>query len=270
MHLKLSCWNVNSARVRKDQILQYLKQYQPDYLLLQELKLTEEDFFQDALLELGYHSHVQGQKTYNGVAILTKRSEVNIEATALPLLSQDDPEDPQARFLHIKDRTTGYHIINIYLPNGNPVFNEDGSFHEKFTYKLNWMERLYIYLKALMQQTDKIIIAGDWNIAPFDQDVYDLSAMQDDALIQPQSRAAYFKIIHLGFTDALKQQNHNAHYTWWDYRGGGFKRDHGMRIDHILLSASLADQLIHAEIHKEYRALEQPSDHAPIYIELTL
>ncbi len=266
--LKLSCWNVNSARVRKDHILQYLKQYQPDYLLLQELKLPSEEFFTDELLPLGYQSHVHGQKTYNGVAILTKSAQAIVESTNLPLLSENDPEDPQARFLHIKDPKTNYHIINIYLPNGNPIIDENGKPHEKFLYKLNWMERLYCYLQPLMAQTDKIIIAGDWNIAPFDRDVYDLKVMQDDALIQPQSRAAYFKILHLGFTDALKQQNYDAGYTWWDYRGGGFKRNHGMRIDHILMTASLADHLACAEIHQDYRALEKPSDHAPVYVAL--
>ncbi len=268
MDLKLSCWNVNSARVRKDHILQYLKQYDPDYLLLQELKLTNEDFPANELLALGYHSHIHGQKTYNGVATLTKNPEVTVESTALPLLSAGKPEDTQARFLHLKDHNTSYHIINIYLPNGNPIVNEDGLFHEKFIYKLQWMERLYLYLKAIMEQTDKIIIGGDWNIAPFDQDVYDLKEVQNDALIQPQSRAAYFKILHLGLTDALKQQDYHPSYTWWDYRGGGFKRNHGMRIDHILMTAPLADQLVHAEVHKEYRALEKPSDHAPIYIEI--
>ncbi len=261
----VSCWNVNSIRARHDHVLQYLGGHKPDILMLQELKTPKDDYPFEAIEALGYTSHMVGQKTYNGVAIITNQ-DMEVELTALP----DNEEDEQARFIQAKHKKTKLRFINIYLPNGNPTLDENGDFHEKFIYKLSWMEKLHKHLQSLMAKDIEFLIAGDWNIAPNDRDAFDPKGWQDDALLRPQSREIYHKILHLGLTDALKTANPDIGYTWWDYRGGGFKRNQGLRIDHILLSPLLADKLISAGIHDDMRALEKPSDHAPIWAKLDL
>lgn len=262
--MKISCWNVNSARVRQHHIEQYLQEEKPDYLFLQELKMEEKDFPKSTFASLGYESYVIGQKTYNGVAILTNQKSVEIEYKNLPHL--DHPEAAQARFIQLKDVERDISLINIYLPNGNPVFSEEGMFHEKFTYKLAWMEALYEHVKIMNQKQGKFLIAGDFNIAPFDEDIYHDILPQNEALVRKESRGIYFKMLHLGLTDALKQHQLDPEYTWWDYRAGSMAKNQGMRIDHFLLSPQMADILKEAGMHKDYRLLEKPSDHAPIYV----
>ncbi len=268
----ISCWNVNSIRAREVHVLQYLDSYKPHMLMLQELKVTEDNFPFDTMETLGYQSYVVGQKTYNGVATLVSKSyniaqNIEVELTALPLIDEKD-NDEQARFLQLKDTNTHIRYINIYLPNGNPTIDENGALSEKFMYKLSWLQRLYKHLQSLMDRDIAFVIAGDWNIAPQDRDAFNAKAWQDDALLRPQSRSLYHKILYLGLTDALKTANPDIGYTWWDYRGGGFKRDFGLRIDHMLLSPLLAARLLSAGIHKDMRALEKPSDHAPIWAKL--
>ncbi len=261
----ISCWNVNSIRARHDHVLQYLDHYKPQMLMLQELKVTESDYPFAPIEALGYRSHMVGQKTYNGVAIITNQ-DMELELTALP----GDDSDEQARFIQLKHKPTNFRFINIYLPNGNPTVDEHGDFHEKFIYKLSWLQRLQKHLQSLMAKDIEFLIAGDWNIAPQDEDAFDPKGWKTDALLRPQSREFYYKILYLGLTDALKTANPEVGYTWWDYRGGGFKRNHGLRIDHILLSPLLADKLLAAGVHKDMRALEKPSDHAPIWAKLDL
>ncbi len=259
----ISCWNINSIRARHDHVLQYIHGYNPQIFMLQELKTTEDDYPFKSIEALGYRSYMVGQKTYNGVAIITDQ-DMEIELTALP----DDENDKQARFLQLKHKQTNFRFINIYLPNGNPTLDENNNFHEKFLYKLCWLKRLYIHLQSLMAQDIEFLIAGDWNIAPDNTDAFDPKGWKNDALLRPQSRAFYHKILYLGLTDALKTVDPQIGYTWWDYRGGGFKRNHGLRIDHILLSPLLASKLTSAGINKDMRALEKPSDHAPIWAKL--
>ncbi len=268
--MKISCWNVNSIRARHDHVLQYLDTHRPHILMLQELKVTKDDFPFAPLEALGYSAYVVGQKTYNGVATLVAKDiDMEIELTALPYLDEaKDAEDIQARFLQLKDKQTHIRYINIYLPNGNPTLDENGIFHEKFIYKLSWLQRLNKHLQSLLDKDIEFCIAGDWNIAPSDEDAFDPKGWKNDALLRPQSRELYHKILHLGLTDALKIANPRVGYTWWDYRGGGFKRNHGLRIDHILLSPLTASHLLAAGIHEDMRALEKPSDHAPIWAEL--
>ncbi|MFV0432246.1 MAG: exodeoxyribonuclease III [Alphaproteobacteria bacterium] len=262
--MRICCWNVNSIKARLDHVLQYLSHYQPDILMLQELKTTEDNFPFLEVQSLGYKAYIVGQKTYNGVAIITKR-DIEVEQTAL----SGGEHDEQARFIQILDKETHWLFINIYLPNGNPTIEENGQLHEKFLYKLAWMERLYCHLKSLKEADIPFLIAGDWNVAPYDSDAFDAKKWQDDALLHVQSRDAYFRILHLGLTDSLKMVEPKVGYTWWDYRNAGFKQDHGLRIDHILLSPAIANHLIDAGIDKDMRALEKPSDHAPIWVTLS-
>lgn len=261
----VSCWNVNSIRARKDHVLQYLNYHKPDILMLQELKVTADDYPFSEIEALGYQSYIVGQKTYNGVAIITKR-DISVEHEFL----EGDTGDEQARFIQILDNKTGWRFIDIYLPNGNPVMDENHILSDKFLYKLSWLKRLYDHLEKLMAKDKPFLIGGDWNIAPKDSDTYNADDWKNDALLRSESRNAYYKILFLGLSDALKTVNPNGGYTWWDYRGGGFKRDLGMRIDHILLSPHLADKLLNAGIHKDMRALEKPSDHAPVWVKLNI
>lgn len=255
--LKIATWNVNSIKARLGHVIDWLKTAQPDVLLLQELKCTEENFPRMELEDAGYNVAVAGQKTYNGVAILSKRP-MDVLLTALP----GDKKDEQARYLEVE--TDGVRVASIYLPNGNPVPGE------KFEYKLRWMERLYDHAKALLLTEDVFVLGGDYNVIPEDGDVYDPKAFEDDALFQPESRAALRKIMHLGLTDAFRAtSSEKGRFTWWGYRAGGWQKDHGVRIDHLLLSPQAADRLRDCGIDKTPRGWDKASDHTPVWCELS-
>jgi exodeoxyribonuclease-3 len=252
--VKIATWNVNSVKARLGHLIQWLGDADPDVVLLQETKVTDELFPRLEVEDAGYNLATSGQKTYNGVAILSKQP-IDILATELP----GDQSDEQARY--IEGFTGDVRVASIYLPNGNPVDSE------KFDYKLAWMERLHDHVWTILQSEDAIVLGGDYNVAPEDGDVHDPPGWANDALCRIESRRAYRKLLHL--TDAFRVVNHElGRFTWWDYRRGGWARDEGVRIDHLLLSPQAADRLKACEIDKKPRALEKPSDHTPIWCEL--
>jgi exodeoxyribonuclease III len=255
---KIATWNVNSVKARLPILIEFLKNAKPDILLLQEIKCVDAEFPRLEIEALGYNVATNGQKTYNGVAILA-RGKITETARALP---EGPAPDEQARY--IEATVEGLRVASIYLPNGNPVSTE------KFTYKLAWMERLHAHAKALLDHEQPFVLGGDYNVCPTDEDVYDPVLFSTDALCQPASRAAFRKILHLGLTDAI----HMLHpappqYTYWDYQQNAWPQDHGLRIDHLLLSPQAADRLVAAGIDKAPRAMPKASDHTPVWCELS-
>ncbi len=254
--MKIATWNVNSIKVRIPHLVAWVKQAEPDIVLLQELKTTEEQFPRTAIDELGYNAVVSGQKTYNGVAILSKMP-IQVEETALP----GDSSDQQARYLEALIGPV--RVASIYLPNGNPVETE------KFSYKLAWMDRLTAHVRGLLVHEELLVLGGDFNVCPTDDDTYDPEGFAEDALCRPESRARFRELCHLGFTDALRALNpHPGLYTYWDYQGGRWNKDEGLRIDHLLLSPRASDRLAAAGVDKGPRGMEKPSDHTPTWCEL--
>ena len=248
-------WNVNSVNARLDHIKKYLEEYKPDVLMMQELKT--QDFPAIEFESLGYKAQAVGQKSYNGVAILSKHK-IDTIHTSLPGNDNDD----QARY--IEADINGLRLINIYLPNGNPVDTE------KFDYKLDWMKHLKTHLENLKYEGIDFAIGGDFNIIPEDKDCHDPEAWAGDALFHPQSKAIFRSIVNLGLTDALRVNNQKAaQYTFWDYQAGAWHQNNGIRIDHFLLSPKIADRLEACEIHKDPRGWEKPSDHTPIQITIS-
>ncbi len=255
--MKIASWNVNSIKSRLPIVVDWLRTAKPDVLLLQELKTTEDQFPRLEIEAEGYQCAVAGQKTYNGVAILSKRP-MQITRTALP----GDPDDAQARYIEATI-DPGVRVAAIYLPNGNPVGTD------KYAYKLAWMERLRRHAKETLKEEIPFVFGGDYNIAPQDADVHAPEKWQDDALCRPESRAAYRRIVHLGLTEAFRAVNGEAgRYSWWDYQGGSWSRDQGLRIDLLLLSPQAADLLEDAGIDKTPRGREKPSDHTPVWCRL--
>lgn len=250
--MKIGSWNVNSIRQRLDHVKAWIGSHQPDLLFLQELKAEEFPLSEFPDLTCV----VKGQKAYNGVAILA-RHPVALILDVLP----GDETDTQARYLEVE--LQGIHYINIYLPNGNPVGTE------KYTYKLAWMDRLATRLKFLRESGIPFLVGGDFNIIPEDKDCFDPLVWQNDALFLPESRGKFRKLLNLGLTDAFRVFNQDAHqYTFWDYQAGAWQRDLGIRIDHFLLSPTLADKLVSCTIDRTPRGLEKASDHTPIIVEI--
>jgi exodeoxyribonuclease-3 len=257
--LKLATFNVNSVKARLPNLLAWLKDANPDVVLLQELKCVDEVFPRLEIEDAGYAAATYGQKTYNGVAILAKSRIEDVER-GLP----GDPTDVQARYIEgtVFDKLR---VASIYLPNGNPV----GS--EKFAYKLAWMDRLKRHIREKLRDGEIAVWGGDYNVIPTDDDVWDPRAMAADALMQPESRAKFRAILHLGLTDAVRAFHHQPHlYSYWDYQAGAWQKDHGMRIDHLLCSPQAADRLVAAGIDKAPRAQDKASDHTPVWCEIAL
>ena len=257
--LSIATWNVNSVKARLTILLDWLRENRPDILLLQELKCVEEAFPRDAVAELGYESAVFGQKSYNGVAILSRHPLEEVRR-GLP----GEEEDEQARY--IEARSAGLRVASIYLPNGNPV----GS--EKFAYKIRWLERLRRHASTLLEGDDPVALGGDYNVIPEERDCYDPAAWADDALFRPESRRGFRALLYLGYYDAfraLHPEDRNA-YTYWDYQGGAFQLDRGIRIDHILLSPPAVDRLAEAVIDRKPRGRPKASDHTPLVVTLDL
>jgi len=252
--LKIASWNVNSLNVRLPHVLAWSDYAQPDVLALQETKLTDDRFPAAELLEAGYHSVFSGQKTYNGVAILS-REKPGDPVTDIPGL-----DDPQRRILAA---TVGdVRVIDLYVVNGSEV----GS--EKFAYKMHWLEQVTAWIAAEMQRHDKVIVLGDFNIAPADRDVYDPEAWHERILCSTPEREALQKILDLGLADTFRLfDQEEKSYSWWDYRAAGFRRNRGLRIDLVLASKVLADSCRACTIDKEPRRLERPSDHTPVMAE---
>ncbi len=260
--MKIATWNVNSVKARLEPALAWLKQANPDVVCLQEIKTVAESFPREAFEALGYNCAVHGQKTYNGVAILSKRPLEDVT----PRLKGNDADD-QSRYIEalVAGDKGVLRIASIYAPNGNPLGTE------KFTYKLGWLERLAAHARDLLANEEPVALMGDYNVIPEDNDCYDPRAWVNDALFQPQSRAALRKIEFLGYTDAFRARHGEAgQYTFWDYQAGSWRKNQGIRIDHILLSPQAADRLGACVIDREVREGEKPSDHVPIWCELDI
>ncbi len=258
--MKIATFNVNSLKVRMENLKIWLKEADPDVVCLQETKSTDETFPRTELEDLGYNLAIHGQKTYNGVALLSKHP---LEDVRIGLPGDDG--DEQARYIEavIPAGDMVLRVASIYLPNGNPVDTD------KFPYKLRWMERLKAHAAELLTYEEPLVLAGDYNVIPTADDVYDEKAWEGDALTQPQSRAALRNIINLGFTDAFRACHAEPHrYTFWDYQAGRWQKGQGIRIDHLLLSPQAADRLTACDIDIEPRGREKPSDHTPIWAKL--
>lgn len=256
--MKIASFNVNSVKARLPHIEDWLKENQPDILMIQELKSISENVPAPAFKALGYDAFIHGQKAYNGVATLIKNK---YDAILCGHTLPGDDSDEQARFLDIE--CGGIHYINIYLPNGNPAPGP------KFDYKLNWMARLYEYLKTYTEDRTPYVIGGDFNVIPEDIDCYAPENWHGDALIRPESRAAFRALQNLGLTESYRALHPNTQeFTFWDYQAGAWQQNNGIRIDHFLLSPTLSDILLSCEIDKAPRGKEKASDHTPIIIEL--
>ena len=255
--MKIATWNVNSLKVRLPQVLEWLRAHQPDVMCLQETKLADE-FFPAADIEMaGYRSLFAGQKTYNGVAILSRESATDVQVN-IP-----GHDDQQKRVLAATIGTV--RTICAYVPNGERVESD------KYQYKLQWLERLAAWLQTQLAAHPRLAVLGDYNIAPEPRDVYDPIAWQGQVLFSEPERAAFQRLLDLGLIDSFRLfEQPERSYTWWDYRLNSFKRKLGLRIDHILLSAPLAQVCRSCTIDKEPRARERPSDHAPVFVELAL
>jgi len=255
MALRVATWNVNSMKQRVGHLAKWARQAQPDVILLQELKCTEDGFPRMEVQAAGYQALVVGQKSYNGVAILSK-GEIEPLATALP----DAGDDEQARY--VEARTMGLRVASIYLPNGNPT---DG---RKFPYKLSWMDRLRAHARELLASEEPIVLGGDYNCAPTDDDVYDPERLAADALCRPETRNHFRALLNLGVVEAWRALHTERHvYSYWDY-GAAFRNDDGLRIDHLLLSPQAADRLQACDIDTTPRGWEKASDHTPVVCEL--
>ncbi len=264
--MKIATWNVNSINARLETVLRWFREAAPDVACMQEIKCVDEKFPADAFESLGYHVAVHGQKTYNGVALISK---TRLEDVCKGLPGSDghaDGSPDHARYIEaVVSGADPVRVASIYLPNGNPIGTE------KFAYKLRWMERLNAHARDLLKLEEPLVLAGDFNVIPEEEDVYSPTEWTSDALFQPQSRGAFRALKWLGMTDAYMAADGAPNgYTFWDYQAGAWSKNHGIRIDHLLLSPQAADRLSGVEIHRDVRAREKPSDHVPVVAELTL
>jgi exodeoxyribonuclease-3 len=258
--MKIATWNINGVKARIESLLVYLRQEAPDVICLQEIKSVDEGFPSAAIEELGYNVAVHGQKGFNGVAILSKPPLEDI-TPRLP----GNGADEHARFIEARVHVPSgaLKVASIYLPNGNPIASE------KFAYKLAWLGRLEKHVRALLSEEAMLVLAGDYNVIPEPIDARRPEAWRDDALYQPESRAAFRRLLNDGLTDAVRLCHPQAGvYTFWDYQAGSYQKDDGIRIDHLLLSPQAADRLKAAGIDRFTRGWEKPSDHVPVWIEL--
>jgi exodeoxyribonuclease-3 len=256
--MRIATYNVNGVNGRLPVLLRWLSDDAPDIVCLQELKAPDERFPEGALNELGYNALWHGQKSWNGVAILSRAGEIHEIRRGLP---GDGGTDSQSRYLEAA--INGIIIACLYLPNGNP---RPGS---KFDYKLRWFGRLADHARSLLEAGVPVVIAGDFNVMPTNLDVYKPEQWLDDALFAPEVRQAYYRLLDEGWIDALRARHPEERvYTFWKYFRGAFERDAGLRIDHILLSPDLANKLVDAQVERRVRGWEKTSDHAPVWIEL--
>ena len=257
--MKIATWNVNSLNVRLPHVISWLTENQPDILCLQETKQVNEKFEHDAFSAIGYHSYHNGQKTYNGVAIISKKELNNINFN-LPNF-----EDPQKRIISgiLTNNNESVYIVSAYIPNGQAIDSD------KFIYKMNWLNKFSEWVEKLTKKYDEIILTGDFNIAPEDNDCHDPDAWIGQNLVSPGEREAFKNILKIGFHDSYRKINPDLkEYSWWDYRMAGFRRNLGMRIDHILVTTKMVPNITHSYIDKKPRKLERPSDHTPVVTEI--
>jgi len=255
--LKIASYNINGITSRLEILLRWLEEFRPDIVGLQELKTTDDRFPADAVAELGYSALWRGQQRWNGVALLSRVGELIETRRCLP----DDPDPAQSRY--IEAAVCGILVGNMYAPNGNP---RPGP---KFDYKLAWLDRLSDHAQSLLDSGVPAILMGDYNVIPTDQDVYKPERWLTDALFAPEAREKYSELVHRGWTDAIRDLHPDERiYTFWHYWRNSFERDAGIRIDHLLLSPSLAPRLKRAGVDRTPRGWEKSSDHAPVWIEL--
>lgn len=254
--MKIATWNVNSLRVRLPQVLDWLGQHDPDVLCLQETKLVDEEFPERDIQAAGYETAFAGEKTYNGVATLSK--------TAISEVLADLPHfsDPQRRLLGVT--VAGVRIINAYVPNGQHVDSD------KYQYKLTWLRNLQQLVQSSLAEYQNVLLLGDFNIAPEERDVHDPELWQGKVLFSEPERLAFRNLLQAGLKDSFRKfdQEHGS-FSWWDYRAVAFRRNRGLRIDHILCSDALYDRCIACQVDKEPRKHERPSDHAPVVAEFS-
>ncbi len=257
--MKIISWNVNSVRARIENIKHYIKDSEPDVLMLQEIKTKDENFPNDEFKNLGYISYVFGQKSYNGVAIISKHKLDNTNNNFI----KDDLNQSRIITAELKLKKKKIHLINIYVPNGNPVDTE------KYEYKKNWLKKFISNVEKKIQKNSNILIAGDFNIIPEEIDVHDFKRYENDALGRLEIRKKYRELINLGFKDVYRLKNKTKQeYTFWDYFAGSWQKNYGMRIDHFLISNSLVENIKSININKKPRSKEKPSDHTPIELEI--
>ena len=257
--MKIISWNVNSVRARIENIKHYIKDSEPDVLMLQEIKSQNENFPNDEFKNLGYISYVFGQKSYNGVAIISKHELDNTNNNFI----KDDLNQSRIITAEFKLKKKKIQLINIYVPNGNPVDTE------KYEYKKNWLKKFISNVKKKIQKNSNILIAGDFNIIPEEIDVHDFKRYENDALGRLEIRKKYRELINLGFKDVYRFKNKTKQeYTFWDYFAGSWQKNYGMRIDHFLISNSLVENIKSININKKPRSKEKPSDHTPIELEI--
>jgi len=254
--MKIATWNVNSLNVRHGHVLEWLDIANPDVLVLQEIKQVTDAFNQESFATVGYKAVASGQKTYNGVAVISRGEPAD------PVTDFPGFEDPQRRIL--ATTIDGIRVINLYVPNGSSV----GS--EKYDYKLGWLKALHGFLEGELKQHENLVVLGDFNIAPDDRDVYDPVKWGDAILCSPLEREALQSLIDLGLSDVYRQFDQpEQNFSWWDYRAAGFRRNAGLRIDLILASEALAARCTASYIDKEPRTWERPSDHTPVIAEFS-
>ena len=257
--MKIISWNVNSVRARIENIKNYIKESDPDILLLQEIKTQNENFPTDEFKKLGFVSYVFGQKSYNGVAIISKNELNNINLNFI----KDDLNQSRIITADLKFKKKIIVLVNIYVPNGNPVDTE------KYEYKKTWLKKFISNIKKNIQKKSNILIAGDFNIIPEEIDVHDFKRYENDALGRLEIRKKYRELINLGFKDIYRLKNKTKQeYTFWDYFAGSWQKNYGMRIDHFLLSNNLIENVKSIKINKKPRSKEKPSDHTPIELEI--
>ncbi len=258
--MKITTWNVNSVNARIDHLIKFIKEDQSDIYMIQELKCTNEMFPVQEIKKIGYKSYINGQKAWNGVALICKNN-LNITNNIIP-----NYKDENARFIEaeieLKDIKNYIKLINIYLPNGNPIDTE------KFDYKIEWMKKFYNYVESLIDKNTPVIIGGDFNVIPSDNDVYSPDNFKNDACAHPITRHHFRKLLNLGFTDTVKYLvDGNTNWTFWGYRGGNWQKGNGLRIDHFLTTSELTDLIKTININRDPRGWEKASDHTPVTIE---
>jgi len=259
--VKIATWNVNSVKARLDSVLTWMKQAEADVAGFQEIKCVDDAFPRFEFEAMGYNVETHGQKTYNGVALLSKHPIEDV-VRGLPGFA-----DEQARYIEAliapRDQAA-VRVVCLYLPNGNPAPGD------KYDYKLAWMEALQARVAHLLRLEERLVVMGDYNVIPTPDDVHDPAAWAKDALFLPASRAALRKLVHMGLTDAVRACNRQPHqYTFWDYQGGAWPKNNGIRIDHILLSPQAADRLEEAGIDRHVRGWDKASDHVPVWCRLS-
>ena len=260
--MKIASFNINGIKARAAALPEWLDEAQPDVVVLQEIKSVDEAFPRDLFEDRGYNVETHGQKSFNGVAILSKLPLEDV-TRGLP----GDDADEQARWIEatVVGEEMAVRVCGLYLPNGNPVPGR------KYDYKLAWMERLQTRAETLLAEETPFLMAGDYNIIPQAEDAAKPDSWREDALFRPESRAAWRRLVNLGLTDAFRARTQGpGHYSFWDYQAGAWNRNNGIRIDHFLLSPACADRLRDCQIDRDVRGRDKPSDHVPIWIELDI